>query len=155
MHRNWKSSALIFRIKYSVSTETLDSSKSKITNGEEWKVVNHRPTGKRRKALVVGSSPDSTSVEGLDKCKASHVSNLRPDTTEENLHNFLKQNFSIVICEKLVSRYPEHYSSFNLSISSSDYEEALDSANCPNKVNVHHLFHRSKIQIPQINWCLL
>lgn len=113
--------------------------------------MSRKPIRKRKGALVVGSSTGSTSVEGLDRFKAFHVSNLRPDTTEDNLKNFLKKNFSNVICEKLVSRYPEEYASFKVLIPRSEYEKALDSENWPNKVNVHHFFHRRKIHRPQID----
>lgn len=58
-------------------------------NDDEWKVVNHRPVRKKIKALVVGSSSDSTSIQGLDKYEAFYVSNLKPNTIEENLDNSL------------------------------------------------------------------
>lgn len=118
----------------------------------EWKLVNNKKTNrKRRKTLVVGSYSGSSSVEGVDSYKALHVSNLRPDTTAEELQTFLRQNFSVVKCEKLSSRFPDAYSSFKVLIPSSEYKKALDGSNWPNKVNVHHFFHRRKMNLENKN----
>ncbi|XP_045474993.1 uncharacterized protein LOC123680915 [Harmonia axyridis] len=62
----------------------------------EWKFVKNK-NRKPRKTLVVGTYSGAADVEGLDKFKAFHVSNLKPDTSVENLQNFLKNKFSNVI----------------------------------------------------------
>lgn len=116
----------------------------------EWKFVKNK-NRKPRKTLVVGTYSGAADVEGLDKFKAFHVSNLKPDTSVENLQNFLKNKFSNVICEKLSSRYPNSYSSFKVLIPSSEYNKALEGSNWPNKVNVHHFFHRKRTNQDQLH----
>lgn len=111
----------------------------------DWDLVNRKKNLTSRKALVVGSYSGSTNVEGLDKFKAFHVSNLKPDTKVEDLENFLKKNFTNVKCVKLESRYPETYSSFKVLISDLDYDKALVASNWPNKANIHRFFHRKEI----------
>lgn len=110
-------------------------------SSSEWKVVRNK-SRKPRKTLVVGTGSSDGGVEGLEKFKALHVSNLKPDTTIEELQNFLKNKFSNVKCEKLASRYPDSYSSFKVLIPSTEYDKALNGSNWPNKVTVHHFFHR-------------
>lgn len=135
-----------------LSGSSSDADKRVETNenrGSEWKVVNRkRPIRKTRKSLVTGSYTGAAEVEGLDKIVALHVSNLKPETSVENLEHFLNRNFTYVKCEKLTSRYPDSYSSFKVLISSCDYGKALNGANWPNKVNVHRFFQRRVTQHP-------
>lgn len=118
-------------------------------NKAEWNVVSHkRSTRKRSKTLVVGTNSSSSNVEGVEKFKAFHLSNLKPGTTVENLELFLKKNFSIVKCEELKSRYPESYSSFKVLVPSSEYDKALVGSNWPNNANVHRFFQQKKVNRP-------
>lgn len=119
------------------------------SQSEEWSTVSHkRSIRKRSRALVVGSCSGNSSVEGNEKFSIFHVTNLKPETTAENLQDFLKSNFSSVRCEKLTSRYPENYSSFKVTIPSSDYEKALDGSNWPIRASIHRFFRPRKINRP-------
>lgn len=107
----------------------------------EWTDVSHKKKAKKRsRTLVVGSNSESSSVEGVGKFKAFHLSNLKPDTTTENLQKFLNEHFTSVKCEKLTSKFPDSYSSFKVLILSSEYDKALDGSNWPNKASVHRFF---------------
>ncbi|KAK9882620.1 hypothetical protein WA026_016683 [Henosepilachna vigintioctopunctata] len=105
-----------------------------------------KKSSKPRKTLVVGTDSGAADVEGLDKFKAFHVSNLKPETNVESLQNFLKNKFSKVKCEKLTSRYPDSYASYKVLIPSSEYSKALDTSSWPNKVTVNHFFHKKTKQ---------
>lgn len=112
-----------------------------------WKVVNYKRSYLRtRKTLITGTYSESSEVEGLDRFRTFHVSNLKPDTTIENLRNILQRNFSNFTCEKLDSRYLEYYSSFKVLIPASDNEKALGSSKWPNKANVNRFFRRRKLK---------
>lgn len=121
---------------------------SNTKTSEDWSVVRHRRPGQRRRALVLGSCSENTTVEGIEKLKIFHVSNLKPETTVESLNDFLKVKFSSVRCEKLTSKYPENYSSFKVFISSSEYDKALDGTNWPNRASIHHFFQPRKNNPP-------
>lgn len=119
-----------------------------LDNGEneKWRVVSRRRSARKsNKTLVVGSCSGDTSVEGIEKMKVFHVSNLKPDTTADELRDFLKSKFSSVKCERLTSKYPESYSSFKVCIPSSEYDKALDGSNWPNRASVHRFFQQRKI----------
>lgn len=138
--RNFNTPSAELSNKIAVNTKVQQSMK-KQENELEWKVVSRkRSTHVRNRPLVVGSFSGSTSVEGVEKFKAFHVSNLKPSTTVEDLQSFLNKNFAIAKCEKLSSKYPDSYSSFKVLIPDSDYEKALDGSNWPNKANVHRFF---------------
>lgn len=117
-------------------------------HGQEWSVVSHKRTTRKRKALVIGSFSGDSTVEGIDKFKALHVSNLKPETSVENLQNFLKKNFTNIQCEKLISKYPESYSSFKVLVPESEYEKALVGSIWPNKASVRRFFQPRKVKHP-------
>lgn len=109
---------------------------------DEWKVVDRKYKKKIRKALVTGNFSGQTNVEGVEKLRAFHVTNLKPTTTADELKVFLDKNFTEVKCEALVSKFPEAYASFKVMLPSREYEKAMDGKNWPNKASIHHFFHR-------------
>lgn len=92
---------------------------------------------------IIESIPIDSHVEGIEKFIAFHVSNLKPEITANNLQTFLSENFSTVKYEKLVSRYPENYSSLKVLLSSSAYEKVMNASNSPNQANVHCFFSQN------------
>lgn len=76
---------------------------------DEWSRAISRKSKRKnnRPALVAGNSQNSTTVQGMEKQKAFHVSRLHPDTKVEDLKNFLNKKFINSTCEKLESKYPE------------------------------------------------
>lgn len=113
---------------------------------DEWKLVGqHKRTKKRSsRTLVVGNFSGPSNVEGIEKFRALHVTNLKPDTTVENLQVFLGGKFSQVKCEALSSRYPQDYASFKVMIPTDEYDRALIGTNWPNRAIVHNFFQRKK-----------
>lgn len=105
----------------------------------EWKIQS-RKRSRSQRTLVVGNYGGPSSVEGIEKYKAFHVSNLKPSTTVEELQTFLGKNFTGVRCELVKSRYPESYASFKVLIKESEFEKVLVSTNWPNRSSVHRFF---------------
>lgn len=109
----------------------------------EWKKVQRKRKPKTsERALVVGSYAGSTTIEGIEKYKILHVSNLKPDTTVDGMTTFLKQNFTDVKCEAIQSRYPDCYASFKVMIPSSQFQKALEGTSWPNRASVHYFRQR-------------
>lgn len=108
----------------------------------EWNsVISRKQKRKNRSLLVVGNS---AAVQGVERMKAFHDSRLRPDTTAEDLRDFLKRRFSSVECEQLQSRYSDYYASFKVLIPSSEYDKVRIAGNWPNYASIHHFFQKRK-----------
>lgn len=107
-----------------------------------WRKVRSKKSKSARKALVVGNYAGSSTVKGIDRKISFHVSNLKPETTVEELQSFLVTNFPEVKCESLKSRYPESYTSFRVEIYHSNYEKAMLAENWPIKACVRNFFRR-------------
>lgn len=129
------------------SSENTKQSHSKVN---EWTEVKYRrPKQKFNRPLVVGDFSGSSKVEGIEKMKFLHVSNLKPDTKAEDLLSFLNKNFSNKVkCESLKSRFPDSYSSFKVTIPASEYEKALIASNWPNRASVRYFFQRRPTKPP-------
>lgn len=110
---------------------------------DEWKNVHRRKAGRRR-ALVVGNFAGDETVEGVERTVSLHVSNLKPNTTEDELTKFLIGIFPEVKCERLKSRHPEYYSSFRVELNKSNYEKAMLPQNWPNRASVRNFFQRRR-----------
>lgn len=103
--------------------------------------MNHSKKGRSpRRALVVGNFTGDSSVGGVVKYKALHVTGLQPDTSAENLITFLQPKFSSVKCEALKSKYPESYASFKVLIPKNEFDKAKDASCWPNNVSVYNFF---------------
>ncbi|XP_045460403.1 uncharacterized protein LOC123670871 [Harmonia axyridis] len=114
------------------------SSGSKIN---EWRTVPPRKSSRRnRSALVVGRSAESSTVLGIEKKRALHVSRLRPDTSTDDLKAFLNKNFPSVECEKIQSRYPESYASFKVLIPITEFDKVKNADNWPKNASVNYFF---------------
>lgn len=110
----------------------------------EWTQVPYKKLKRKpNRTLVTGDYAGSTNVQGIERLRPFHVTNLRPDTTAEDLVSFLRQNFSgNVMCEPLKSRFPESYSSFKVMIPASEYSKAVSPSNWPKHANVRHFFRQ-------------
>lgn len=127
---------------------TTISSTDKRKNDTGWNIVSHKRSHRKRLPLIVGSYSGDSPVEGIDKFKAFHVSNLKPETKEIDLQNFLLKSFSNVKCEQLKSKYPESYASFKVLIPDSECEKVRDGSNWPSKATVHRFFQSRKVDRP-------
>lgn len=120
--------------------------RSNNAGNSEWTEVNYRKSKRKTsRTILIGNFTGESSVQGIEKVKYLHVSNLRPDTTAEELMSFLTKQFSSNIkCEPIKSRFPESYSSFKVGIPISEYEKALLPSNWPNHASVHNFFRRKQ-----------
>lgn len=79
-----------------------------------------------RRQVVVGKNRGVTTVKGVPKYAELHVYRLRPDTTEVQLMNCMKDHFPEIECSALNSKHPELYSSFKVKISAFNFSRAMD-----------------------------
>lgn len=131
--------------------ETAERGQSSKSGNYEWTEVTHtKPKRRSSRTLVVGNFSGSSNVQGIDKMKFLHVSNLKPSTTADDLFTFLTRNFSNNIkCEPLKARYPESYASFKVEIPTSEYDKALVASNWPNRANVRPFYQRRLTDQPR------
>lgn len=88
------------------------------TENNEWK------TQKKRKKPIFGTATE-TQIKGSMKYADFHVYRIQPKTEEEDLINYLKaQGIATVKCCKMISKHPEEYASFKVSIPQ-DYTEKI------------------------------
>lgn len=88
------------------------------TENNEWKIQ------KKRKKPIYGTATE-TQIKGSMKNMDFHVYRIQPDTEEEDLTKYLKlQGIATVKCCKMVSKHPEEYASFKVSVPQ-DYTEKI------------------------------
>lgn len=102
------------------------------------------------KQIVVGgnSSSNNNMLKTVPKKTYLFVSRLDPSTTVNMLEDYVKVNFPEVKCEPLKAKYPEHYSSFKITINEENLEKAMDSKQWPQGALVMRYFLK-KIPIHQ------
>lgn len=96
--------------------------------------------------MVIGESSEISTVEGIEKLKAFHVSRLRPDTSAADLQTFSNKNFTNVKCEPLTSKYPESYASFQVLIRKSELDKVQDATNWPKNSSVNYFFRNPRVK---------
>lgn len=73
-------------------------------------------TQQRRKKPIYGTATN-TQIKASIKYIDFHVYRLEPQTTEEEVKNYLQSNeITTVKCAKMISKYPEEYASFKVSV---------------------------------------
>ncbi|CAH0551151.1 unnamed protein product [Brassicogethes aeneus] len=104
--------------------QTSDSTK----DSSDWKTINRKSHGRPKTVPIIGTAADS-------------MSKLCPDTTVDQLTNFLCPKFPEVTCELLNSRNPRIYSSFKITIKKDQLENAMESSTWPAHTRVARFFH--------------
>lgn len=103
-----------------------DNNTSNITNGDN-------------------SNKEVVKLQGVPKTVSLHVYRLTPNTSVDQVVQFLKPHFPEVSCEKLASKYPDVYSSFKVNIFANNFDAAMDPTIWPNNACVRRfLYHRQK-----------
>lgn len=106
---------------------------------------------KEKRALIVGNKSneeaENSKLIGVPKTVALHVYRLSPNTTEEQVVDFLKHDFSEVKCEKLKSRNPDLYSSFKVEINENNLESALNANIWPTNARVRRFLYPRLIPV--------
>lgn len=109
-------------------------------NGEKWRIV--EPTRKRRRQTCVGISKEKvTSINAVPRDVSLHVYRLNPDTTENDLKDYLKKDFPEVECTAMKSKYPEKYASFKVTLKEENFKKAMDPALWPYGTCVQRFLH--------------
>ena len=106
---------------------------------------------RNKQRITVGKNNDcakgTTNIQGVPKMTSLHAYRFHPNTSVDNVVQFLKTYFPEVKCDKLQSRHPEEYSSFKVDIYEDNLEAALDPSKWPNNVCIRRFFH-TKVKPP-------
>ncbi|KAJ3647281.1 hypothetical protein Zmor_019167 [Zophobas morio] len=111
---------------------------------EEWtEVVSKKKPNKRFKnVVIIGKQENQGEVvlRTVPKYQQLHVYRLVPETTTDDLQEFLKPNFPEVLCDQLSAKYPEQYLSFKVSLYSNHIAEAMKAEVWPKGACVRKFF---------------
>ncbi|KAJ3655536.1 hypothetical protein Zmor_014662 [Zophobas morio] len=108
------------------------------------KNLHKKMTHNKKKNYVIGTSQSDQSnmLKAAPKKALLYVSRLRPGTTEDQILNFLKNDFPEVKVQPLVAKYPEYYSSFKIIVDLVNKEKAMDGNRWPQGTYISRFFHR-------------
>lgn len=124
---------------------TTSKSKSTIKN-DEWNLVTRT---RRKRQVIVGNNKESSLIKGVPKLAALHVYRVDKNTTSDELTTLLTSNFQELKCEKIISKHPEIYSSFKVTILEEDFGKAMNAEVWPYVACVSRFLEmRKKVTIP-------
>lgn len=112
----------------------------------DWtEVVRKKP----KRVVVVGNKLDkenkSINLQGIPKSVSLHVFRLAPDTTVDQVIEYLKPNFPEITCEALNSRQPEIYASFKINVNEANVNDIMNPDIWPTNACIRRfLYPRSK-----------
>lgn len=110
--------------------------------GEDWKKAGKRRRPGRRNAAVIGDRENNNlGLKAVARRTYLHVYRLAPDTTENDVIEYLKGEFPEVTCVKLNSKHPTLYSSFKVSVNSNHAGKIMEPSFWPKDVCVNRFFH--------------
>ena len=140
---NVKNSA-VTKTNNNIKSISHQASKFQPTNDSElWSDVVKRK--QKTRPTVVGTKvineKNNVKLKGVTKVVSLHVYRLAPDTTIDELTEYLKPDIPILLCEKLNSRNPQCYSSFRIDISEEYQEIAFKPEKWPGGACVRRFFH--------------
>lgn len=100
------------------------------------------PVRKKQRNVTHGTNTTitNTKLQAVPKKAFLFVSRFAPETEAEDVVSFLKAKFPEVQCEKLESRYAEHYSCFKVTIHLSNLENASKPESWPSGIYVSRFF---------------
>lgn len=98
------------------------------------------PTTKTRG--ITGANKDNRNIKAATKKTEIFVSRIHPSSKISDLQNYLSKDFPESICEELVSKHPEHYRSFKISIDAQHKNQIMDPNFWPSGIYVNHFFRR-------------
>lgn len=116
-------------------------------NGEyEWRQQQQKQRNKRilnkNKSLIGQKNINDGKLVIAPKKAFLHVSRFSPETTIDDITNYLQGDFPEVKCGKLSSKYPYHYSSFKIMIDLVNLEKAKDPSIWPRGIYVSRFFQK-------------
>lgn len=139
--------------KMAAATEALDTNACDIQKNEEsgggasWRLVENRRRGRQGRlanAVIGELSTGLGNLRVVPRKSYLHVTRLHPDTTTADVVEFLDGKIMDISCEQIKSKFPEHYSSFKVTINSDDRERAMDPKLWPKGAFVTRFFLRAR-----------
>lgn len=132
-----------------INTESLPSAGEEKLLNNNWTEVARREN--RRSNIIRGSNNTETDIQGAVRYAHLHIYRLAPTVTTEKLKNFIvSKNIRDPKCEQLVSRHPEEYSSFKVSVPMEYLEMVKQPHMWPENVCINRFFHRVMRKIDKI-----
>nr|CAI5850543.1 unnamed protein product [Callosobruchus analis] len=112
---------------------------------QDWIEVSH---GRKRNKhnnnnAIVGTAKNVTSIQANPKKGFLFISRLQPNTDPKDIVAALRKDFPEVTCEKLVSKHPELYSSFKVTVNHYNLDAALKPSVWAEGVYVATFFRKS------------
>lgn len=103
--------------------------------------ISNSPNHEKSRIPIIGSSKSTTLISAAKKYMAHlHVSKLGLSTTTYNLLKFLHESIQGSSCEKLISKKPDIYSSFKLSLPIQYLPQVMESSFWHGEVTVIRIF---------------
>lgn len=115
------------------------------TSRAKWEVQRSQRRKFQNKDCIHGNLKNSASAfKGVPKLIDFHVFNCAPNTTSEYLKNYLMDNAKIpdLKCEQIVSKYPDRYSSFKVSIPMNFVDNFKNPDIWPEYVSINKFYNR-------------
>lgn len=130
-----------------ISLGQFDNNSENFAPGEPWKSVSYRKPRKIQQQTVVGSK-NISGLKSVPKFVDLHVYRLDPSTTVETLTNHLIKEFAEVKCVKMVSKYPDQYASFKVSVYQNNFSKIMCADQWPQGVCINKFF-QVRQRVPQ------
>ncbi|KAG5873510.1 hypothetical protein JTB14_029186 [Gonioctena quinquepunctata] len=114
-----------------------------LLSNETWETQarKSRNKGRVKNKPIVGNKT-KCSLKAATQKMFLHVYKLDVSMKPQDVSDFLKPSFPEVDVEQLLSRYPQFYSSFKVTINEINYEKAMDSSVWPDGALVNRFLHR-------------
>ena len=126
------------------TSQTSNGITSSANKDNVWSIQRRRQVRKKEQ-IIIGNKDVINNEVGLKvapKKAFLYVSRLQPGTAEQDVTNFLKPKFPEAECKALESKFPQHYTSFKVTIDLMNLERAMCSAIWPCGTYVTRFFHR-------------
>lgn len=87
---------------------------------------------------------ESCGIKAVPRLGYVHVYRLDPNTKADTIDNYLKDIAAGCKCEALVSKHPDIYASFKITVPFDGVEKVMDSSVWPIGTRINRFFHRQK-----------
>ena len=105
---------------------------------------------KQRRLSTVNGASTNTNLKGACKYRHYHLYRLNPETTEADIVKHVKMtNNTDVKCEKLISKHPDEYSSFKISVIEGQHEFMENADTWPQGARINRFLFRISTKTKQ------
>ncbi|KAG5889164.1 hypothetical protein JTB14_038188 [Gonioctena quinquepunctata] len=122
----------------------ISSANSDIENAENFTRVTYRRKNVNKPIIGALEVKNNINIKIIPKLVYLHVNKINPRITVEKLKSILIDSFPEVVVEKINSMYPDHYSSFKVSVDFANSTKAMHPNIWPKGAYVNQFFHRRK-----------